>query len=136
MRKVRGAFSGFAVLAAFGTWSMLAAVAATPAAAQMRVASCPASCDATAETCVASAVCAWRACADLDQVLNPNLGLAVPVCEPAAEPAAEVAPPLAPAPSVGQCLQELSASVFKCEVQHAICEFICEAPAPPPRLGR
>jgi hypothetical protein len=129
MRRVRAALFGVSALAAFTVvaWSLLAAVAATPAAALMI--SCPASCDDVAENCVATAVCTFRTCVGLDvPVLAPDAEVANPGCGSTYQPQALASG--MPAPSVGRCVQDLSASIFKCDVQHAICEFTCEVPAP------
>lgn len=145
MRKVPAALFGSFVLAAFtfAAWSMLAAVAATPAAALMAI-SCPGSCSIAEENCVANAVCVWDNCTGLGSPYTgpaPDLGIAPPAgCTTApAEPATpDLLPgaPAAPAESVGQCAAALSAGLFQCQVQGAVCDIACVLPpSAPPRAA-
>lgn len=148
MRKVPAALFGSFVLAAFtfAAWSMLAAVAATPAAALMAI-SCPAACSNAEENCVANAVCVWDDCTGLGSPYTgpaPDLGIAPPAgCATTGTPAPAspdaIAPgaPAAPAESVGQCAASLSAGLFQCQVQGAVCDIACVFPAPaPPRAAQ
>ena len=113
MRKERGSWFAVSTLAAFAfvAWSILAAAAAMPASAAESA--CQVTCDINAENCVQTADCAWQTCA----------GITNGSCQ---QPEAFSGLSGNPTPTVGQCLDELAGDVVKCDVQHAICDFVCK----------